>query len=129
MDILLRIFAGLMPTQGADPDKQYRYDLRMGITVSALFAVVAGAVILALGIFPGLSAGVAMNSDLRSVVAELKQNRAQTIDSQLLDLRIKHCQAKDETARQLYWSRIETLLQEYQRLTGQPWPLPACQDL
>jgi hypothetical protein len=129
MEYVLRLLGGLIPEQNADPKVQYRYQLRLGATLSLLIVYTAAASIIASGIVPKISQGVAMTVDLKQVVAEIRENRAQTIDNQLLDLRIKHCAAKDDTARQLYWSKIAPLLDEYQKITGRPYTLPACGDL
>lgn len=125
----MRILGGLVPTHTADPEVQYRYQLRLGLTMSIVVLWLVGVTINAFGLFPSWSQGFALQTDVKQVVTEIRQNRAQTIDNQLLDLRIKHCQAKDDMARQLYWSKIAPLMQEYQQLTGRPYPLPACADL
>ena len=129
LEIALRILGGLVPDHTADPEVQYRYQLRLGLTVSVIFLWVASVTITAFGIIPAWSQGFALQTDVKQVVNEIRQNRVQTIDNQILDLRIKHCQAKDETARQLYWSKLAPLMTEYQHLTGQPYTLPACADL
>lgn len=129
MEYLLRILGGLVPDHTADPEVQYRYQLRLGLTVSVVVLWILSVTITAFGIVPAWSQGFALQVDVKQVVNEIRANRAQTIDNQLLDLRIKHCEAKDDTARQLYWSKIAPLLQEYQQLTGRPYPLPACADL
>lgn len=128
-EFLLRILGGLVPDHTADPEVQYRYQLRLGLTVSVIALWIAAVTVTAFGIVPAWSQGFALTADVKQVVNEIRQNRAQTVDSQLLDLRIKHCEAKDDTARQLYWSKIAPLMQEYQVLTGRPYPLPACADL
>lgn len=128
-EIALRILGGLVPDHTADPEVQYRYQLRLGLTVSIIVLWVASVTVTAFGIVPAWSQGFALATDVKSVVQEIRANRAQTIDNQLLDLRIKHCEAKDDTARQLYWSKIAPLMQEYQELTKRPYPLPACSDL
>jgi hypothetical protein len=129
MEVLLRILGGLVPDHTADPEVQYRYQLRLGLTVSIVVLWVLAVTITAFGIVPAWSQGFAMTTDMKQVVTEIRQNRAQTIDNQLLDLRIKHCEAKDDVARQLYWSKIAPLLAEYQQITGRPYNLPACADL
>ena len=135
MESILRILGGLVPDHTADPEVQYRYQLRLGLTMSIVVASVLGLGAItaaAFGLTPW-SQGFARQADVQTnqsaIVKEIRQNRAQSVDASLLDLRIKHCQAKDDTSRQLYWSRIAALMQEYQRLTGQTWPLPSCSDL
>jgi hypothetical protein len=129
MDFVMRLLAGLVPDHTADPEVQYRYQLRLGLTVSIIALWVASVTVAAFGLVPALSQGFALTADLKQVVIEIRTNRAQTIDNQLLDLRIKHCQAKDDAARQLYWSKISPLMVEYQQITSRPYLLPSCSDL
>lgn len=129
MEFILRILGGLVPDHTADPEVQYRYQLRLGLTVAVTVLGLMAITVTAFGVVPAWSQGFAMATDVKQVVNEIRQNRAQTIDNQLLDLRIKHCEAKDDTARQLYWSKIAPLMYEYQTLTGHPYALPACADL
>ena len=129
MDIVLRVFAGLLPDRSSAPEAQYRYQLRLGITVSVMLAWVAYATVFATGWVPAVNTGFARSADLSTVITELKQNRAQNVDNQLLELRIKHCKATTDESKQLYWSKIEPLLIEYQQLTGHQYVLPQCNDV
>ena len=129
MDIILRFLGGLVPPHTADPEKQYRFLLRVGLTLSTLSLGLIAVTVTAFGWVPAWSQGFAMAIDVKGVVQEIRENRAQSIDNQILELRIKHCKAGTDEARQLYWGKISPLMDEYQRLTGSLYRLPACTDL
>jgi hypothetical protein len=129
MDVLLRVLGGLVPPDSADPRKQYRYQIRVGLTLSFLVLAFVGFVISDHGWMPTWSEGFARTADLRSLTVEIQKNRVQSIDNQLLELRIKHCNATTDDAKQLYWAKIAPLIYEYQQLTNRVYNLPACGDL
>jgi hypothetical protein len=129
MDVILRVLGGLVPPDSADQRQQYRYQLRLGITLSAVVLGLTALTVNAFGWVPALSEGFAHTTDVKSLVVEIRQNRAQTIDNQLLELRIKHCKATTDESKQLYWAKIAPLMGEYQQITGRPYQLPACADL
>lgn len=130
----------LIPDFGADPKKQYRWRLRMALVVCITFLGLNTVTLLAFGGVPTIFAGFAttesvqqlasdLNRKLDTVAEDRKRERARNIDKDVLDLRTKHCDAKSVEARQLYWSKISELVQEYATLTGKTYPLPSCADL
>ena len=129
MDVILRVLGGLVPPDTADPRQQYRYQLRVGITLTGMLVGLTAVTVTAFGWVPAWSQGFAHTQDVQGLVTEIRQNRAQSIDNQLLELRIKHCKATTDESKQLYWAKIAPLMGEYQQLTGRAYQLPACADL
>lgn len=128
-EFFLRLVGGLVPLHNADSETQFRYQLRLGLTVSVIIIWLIGVTVDAFGLLPGWSQGFALATDVQKVVTEIRQNRVQTIDNQVLELRLKHCQAKSDEARQLYWAKIAALQTEYQVLTVRAYLMPRCEDL
>jgi len=121
--------SALIPPNEATPEQQYNWRLRIGIAVCLLFPMFVAGVAGAYGLVPGI-AGFARATDLASVVSEIRQNRLGELDNRILDLRIKHCDAKTDEAKQLYWAKINALISEWRALTGLPaYQLPNCTDL
>jgi hypothetical protein len=128
LDWIVQIARLLLPPQDHNPRKQFLYQLRVGIVVCFTFMGLVGITLAAFGVTPVFD-GFAKSDDLKNVVSEIRQNRTTNVDSQLLELRIKHCDAKSSEAKRLYWSKIEQLLAEYFTLTGRQYQVPACTDL
>lgn len=122
------LLGGLVPTLEASSEVQYAWRWRIALVSCAAFCWCLGATLVAFGMTPGFQ-GFAKAGDLQAVVGELRQNRATDVDNQLLELRIRHCKATTDEAKQLYWSKIKPLLDEYQRLTGRGYVIPYCTDL
>jgi len=70
-----------------------------------------------------ISAQVAM------VQQEISDSRVERIEDELLQLRLQHCHAKTDEARQLYWQRISSLATVYAKLTGHTYSVPDCANL
>jgi len=127
IDPLVSIAEAVIPRADAPHSDQYRWRVSVGCVLLVTFIGLCGVTAFAFGFIPG--SGFARASDLQSVVSEIRENRANTIDNQILELRIKHCQATTDEAKQLYWSKISVLMAEYQHLTGRAVVLPSCADL
>ena len=128
-DMITSIVSALIPPHDATPEEHYGWRLRMGLCVIFLFSYLGMATAFAFGIVPGVS-GFARASDLSKVVSEIRRNRQGDLENRILDLRIKHCDAKTDEAKQLYWSRLNELIDGWRGLTQLPsYPLPACTDL
>lgn len=127
-EIVVGFFQALVPPPDASPGEHYGWRVRVGVT---LFVTVIGLTLLAayaFGIIPGAE-GFAHEQEVTSVVGEIRKNRADEIDSQILNLREKDCHATTDEARQLYFGKLNDLMITYQRLTGGVYNLPACSEL
>lgn len=125
---VIGIGQALIPTTDHSPKQQYQWRLRVGLVLCATFTGLVSVTLLAFGLLPGF-AGFAQAGELQAVVKEVRAGRAQALDAQILDMRIRQCAASSSEAKQLYWSKIAPLTIEYQNVTGKTYPLPACSDL
>lgn len=127
-DLLISLFRNIVPPINSAEDIQYAWRVRIALVSCAAFVGVLTITAIAFGYAPGVS-GFARVSDLDTVISEIKINRIDTIEAQILDLRIKHCKATTTEAKQLYWDKISHLMLRYERLTDKVFTLPACTDL
>jgi len=128
-DLVTKGVSALIPPHDATPEEHYNWRLRIGLSVCFLFAALSAVTVFAFGLVPGV-AGFARATDLNTVIGEIRQNRVGELDNRILELRIKHCDAKTDEAKQLYWAKIQSLVSEWRGLTGLPnYQLPACADL
>jgi hypothetical protein len=128
-DIIEGTLKIIAPPDDAHPEAQYAWRVRVALVACSGLGLALIQGVLSLGVLPAVYPGFAKATDLASMVNEIRQNRLANVDGQLLDLRIKHCEAKSPEAKQLYWTKISQGMEEYQRLTGHPYNLPACSDL
>lgn len=105
----------------------WRWKIFLAVTGMGVFMIIH--VMLACGWLVMLHPGFASAGDLKQVIAQLEQSRLSSVDTAILDLRIRHCGAQTPESRQLYWSKMAPLMSEYQRATGRQYQLPACADL
>lgn len=128
MEAFARFLAGLLPEHTADAEEHYRYMLRLGLTVSALVVVTLGSIAIDNGwIF---SAGFARAEAFNQVVGEIRANRSQELEAQLLTLQTKACQTNNDEARQLYVRLITQAEDEYDYLNpGHPYSSLSCAQL
>jgi len=128
-DLIAKGAAALIPPLHSTPEQQYNWRLRIGLSVCFLFPALGAVTAGAFGLIPGV-VGFARASDLSTVVSEIRQNRTGDLDNRILDLRIKHCDAKSDEAKQLYWAKINALITEWRAITGLPaYQMPDCKDL
>jgi hypothetical protein len=132
-----------IPPLDADPAHQYGWRLRLGVFTALSFGGVCGITAFAFGYVPpqydgfvrvSQSQAQAAQTDqkIQAVITEIRANRAEAVENELLNLRIKHCQAiksSNAEATVLYWSKISDRMGKFQVLTGRVYALPACTDL
>lgn len=148
-NVLRMLVVGLMPKRNANPEERHRWSVRVGFvlfwTACGLVAVTAlewGSLAWLVG-----NAGFAradqlaalaqaQKADIATLVAQRtadkeqdKHDRISTLDSRIVDLRIRHCQAPTPEGRQLYWTKIAQRMDEYTQLTQRNYALPDCKDL
>jgi hypothetical protein len=127
-DLLVKFGLALVPPLDADPKHVYGWRIRVAVIACTAFIVAVGQMAWGQGWVPGLD-GFAKVSEVQKVVTEIRANRVEIVESQLLELRLKHCKASSDEAKRLYWDRISSLLIRYQELTNKVFPLPACADI
>ena len=128
LDLLADVAKTLVPPPDSDHNANLRWRWSVAIVSSVSLIGVIGISMAAFGLAPGFD-GFAKAADLKQSVAEQRIHWTFDADSRLLDLRIKHCEAKTPEAKQLYWGKISELLIRYQQLSGRTYNLPSCADL
>jgi hypothetical protein len=128
---LLRWILRLLPVHDNSSEAQLRWRIRVGVT---LIIVTFGFILrtfIDYGLWPAslVYAGFAQAADLQQIAAREVRKEERDLDTDILDLRIKHCVAQSPEAKQLYWSKIAPLMTEYFKLTGRTYALPPCADL
>lgn len=127
---IFRFLAGLLPKHDATKEEHYNYMMRLGLTVSALVLCFGAAVVFAYGFVPGVTSGFARAESLTAVIGEIRANRTEELDAQLLNLRIKQCNASTDQAKQLFYDKIQRALDEYAYLNPKrSYPIPPCSEL
>ena len=145
LPLAARWFFWLVPHKHASPRSEYNWRLVMALTLIVTFFLSAGDLAVEYNHLPFVQSGFAQAHDVADMRAQMQQfakqddmklvaKRVDAIDerlmeSQLLDLRIKHCKAHTPEARQLYWDLISKQMLAYLRLTGVAYQLPSCSDL
>jgi hypothetical protein len=119
----------IVPPPDSDIAANHSWRWRIATFTAMSFIGVILMAVLAFGFVPQVFAGFASSMALQESVAEQRQHWVYVMDKQILDYRISQCHAATEEARALYFSRMQWLIQEYQRLTKQSYVLPACTDV
>lgn len=128
-DFIPNVLRWIVPPPDSDIAANHSWRWRIAtFTAMSFFGVVIMA-ILAFGVVPNVFAGFASSLSLQDSVAEQRQHWVYQLDKQILDYRINQCHASTPEARQLYYSKMQWLMEEYQKLTRQSYNLPACADL
>lgn len=110
------------PVDQDSPEGQRRDRRRTRVASSVALMGVICLFTFSFGLTPFFP-GFARSSDVAAI-------RVSQIDKDILDYRRENCIAEANAAtKRLYMERIEALLQEYRRMTGTPYSLPACSDL
>lgn len=129
MEFFTNMLKWIVPPPDSDIAANHGWRWRIAaFTAMSFFGVIVMAV-LAFGVVPQVFAGFASSLALQDSVAEQRQHWVYQLDKQILDYRINQCHAATPEARQLYYSKMQWLMEEYQKLTRQAYPLPACSDL
>jgi hypothetical protein len=119
----------IVPPPDSDAAANHGWRWRIATFTAMSFFGVVTITVLAFGVIPQVFAGFASSTALQDSVTEQRQHWVYVMDKQILDYRIQQCNATTAEAKQLYYSKLQWLVQEYQRLTRQPYALPACSDL
>lgn len=128
-DFIPSLLRWIVPPPDSDTAANHSWRWRIAtFTAMSFFGVVTMA-ILAFGVVPTVFAGFASSLSLQDSVTEQRQHWVYQLDKQILDYRINQCHASTPEARQLYYSKMQWLMEEYQKLTHQSYNLPACADL
>ncbi len=127
-DLLARLLESLIPPLHASESAQYAWRVKVAAMACVSFLSVGTISVLAFGLAPGF-AGFARAADLNVVIQEIRANRAEILESEIIRARILHCKAATEEIKQLYWTRLAELLDKYRQATGRPYTLPVCADL
>lgn len=152
MDIegVFRIIGGLVPEPTNDPTELYHWNKRVGLTLMATLCMVLAigfATAAAFGLVPSVHPGFVKTIELTPMQEKLdtriatveqqviennkerKKQWATQLDTALIDTRSKHCKAKNDEGRRVYWDSISRMMGQYRDLTGDLYQLPACSDL
>jgi hypothetical protein len=128
-DFIPTMLKWIVPPPDADVAANHGWRWRIATFTAASFMGVLTITILAFGLVPAVFAGFASSLALQDSVNEQRQHWVYQLDTQILSYRVQQCHATTPEARQLYFARMQWLMEEYQRLTKQAYPLPACTDL
>ena len=119
----------IVPPPDSDDAANHGWRWRIATFTAMSFFGVIVITILAFGLVPAVFAGFASSLALQDSVSEQRQHWVYVLDKQILDYRIQQCHASTPEARQLYFSKMQWLMQEYQKLVRQNYVLPGCDDL
>ena len=72
----------------------------------------------------------AMAEDVAAQKSQLNEVQIQLLEDAIFRLRIQQCgAARENKGGGVYWSQLQSKLRDYQKLTGQQYPLPGCNEL
>jgi hypothetical protein len=128
-DFIVGMLNWIVPPPDTDAAGHRGWQWRIAAFTAMSFFGVVTISILAFGLIPAVFAGFASSEALQATVSSSNQRWVYQLDKQILDYRINQCHATSPEARQLYFSKMQWLMEEYQRLTRQNYVLPACVDL
>ena len=63
------------------------------------------------------------------VSSKVTRIEAALLEERIFETKVKQCGAESEEARRFFQQRVQEMLSEYQRLTMQVYPLPACESV
>jgi hypothetical protein len=127
-DFLQGMLNWIVPPPDSDHAANTSWRWRIAVFTAASFFGVVIMALLAFGLLPVFS-GFASASALEATITEQRQHWVYQLDKQILDYRINQCHATTTEAKQLYFSKMEWLMEEYQKMTKSAYILPACADL
>jgi hypothetical protein len=128
-DFIPNMLKWIVPPPDADIAANHNWRWRIATFTALSFFGVIAITGLAFGVVPSVFPGFASAVALQDSVSEQRQHWVYQLDKQILDYRIQQCHAGTPEAKQLYFSKMQWLMEEYQRLTRQVYILPACGDL
>ena|SRR5579863_2220985 len=135
LDFISNLWQAFIPPLHASAEAQYNWRIRVGIFSCVAFSGLCFLAAASYGLVPHVSGfETTYASDVQSaaIIREIRDNRAEQIENELLNLRIKHCAAiksNNDEGKILYWSKISDRMIRYQQLTGRVYALPQCSDL
>lgn len=134
-DVIVGLWQSFIPPLHASPEAQYNWRVRVGVFTCLAFTGLCALAAVSYGLVPqvdGFAKAGDLNKQVLLVINEVRGNRVEQIENELLNLRLKHCaaiKAGSEEAKILYWSKISERMTSYQQLTGRVYQLPQCSDL
>jgi hypothetical protein len=67
--------------------------------------------------------------DLLSVGDSVERGQIENKEERLFDARVEQCKAATPEARGFFGEKVQSLMREYEELTGQQYALPACSEI
>jgi hypothetical protein len=128
LDFISSTLNWIVPPPDADHAANLGWRWRIAIFTALSFFGVVIMALLAFGVLPIFS-GFASADSLQASISEQRQHWVYEIDKQILDYRIDECHAATAEAKQLYFSKLQYLTEEYFRMTKQQYVLPPCGDI
>jgi hypothetical protein len=128
-DLMGSMLNWIIPPPDADRAANVSWRWRVAIFTALSFFGVICLAVLSFGFIPLAFSGFATATALEATVTEQRQHWVYQLDKQVLDYRIDQCHAPTPEARQLYFSKMQWLLEEYQRINRQAYVLPTCAEL
>lgn len=102
-------------------------DVRTRIVACTAFLGLMAFIFWSTGAFPFFR-GFARTDAINAVTQQLIENRAEEDKDAILTLKQTECQLPKGASKAIYTSTITTRMEEYFKLTGQGFALPACDD-
>lgn len=145
--IIFPIFKFLLPPKsGSDPSAVYRWRMSIYLAVMLLIVSTGFQAAWSWGWIPGLSGFATISGEasreistfveignLKTAQKQIEQKidniSISILEQTILDLRIKQCRATNSEARIYIQEKLSERLREYQRLTGQTYQLPDCEQV
>jgi hypothetical protein len=116
------------PPDDAHPDEHRRWRWSISIVSIATVGALVVHIALAYGYLAIMHPGFAKADDLVQLKLEWREAREADLESRILDLRVKQCQASS-TVKHLYTDSLQKIMVQYTKMSGRQYPLPNCQDL
>ncbi len=98
---------------------------------SAWFAIVSFHIMWVCGWLGaiGLAAPFAHSEDIRRAVIELRTDRIERLEHDILQLRVSQCQASNPEAKRQYGERLNELISRFQAIAQREPRVPRCDEL
>jgi hypothetical protein len=114
----------LIPSPEADPKIQYAWRKAVFLSLAGIMLIGSFSLAWAQGFVPGMS-GVALSSDVASFKAAWNDDRADTTESNILDMHDRECLAKFSGNRQeaeFLARRVSELKNKYAAIKNRQYP-------
>src|SRR6266436_9350471 len=115
LEFIENMLKWIVPPPDSDIAANHGWRWRIAAFTAASFFGVIIIAVLAFGIVPQVFAGFASSTALQDSVTEQQRHWVYVLDKQILDYRIQQCHAGTPEAKQLYYSKIQWLMEEYQK--------------